>query len=203
MTRQSAQTGARKFGIAAPQVSLETPRFRLRSLRPSDASAAYLGWIGDAEVMNPLNMPARTLTLDDLKAHISQFDDRHGYLIGMFDKETGRHFGVYLIEVMVVHRLAKMQYLIGERAFRGIGAFRETAAGLVGYMFAARGIEKMAAQVATDNAASIAGLEAIGFRREGEMRGEIRAFDDGRRIDQYFYAALKTEWRAPQSAPES
>lgn len=174
----------------------------MRSLRPSDASADYLGWIADPEVMNPLNMPARDLSLDDLRAHISQFDNRHRYLIGMFDKETGRHFGVYLIEVLVAHRLAKMQYFIGERGFRGIGAFTETAAGLVAYMFAARGIEKMAAQVATDNAASIAGLEAVGFRREGEMRGEIRAFDDGRRIDQYFYAALKTEWRAPRSAPE-
>ncbi len=189
----------RRVAFSGPPVSLETERFKLRSLRPSDAGKRYLSWIADAEVMNALNMPARELTEQELRAHILEFDNRARYLIGMFDKETRRHFGVFLIDVMLQQRLARLQYFIGDHDFRGIGALRETMTGLVAYLFKRRGIEKIAAQVATDNAPSIAALEALGFRVEGEMKGEIRAFDDGRRIDQLFFGVLHDEWQAPES----
>ncbi len=189
----------RRVSFSGQQVSLETERFKLRSLRPSDAGKRYLGWIADAEVMNALNMPARKLTETELRAHISEFDNRDRYLIGMFDKDTGLHFGVFLIDVTLRQRLARLQYFIGDKGFRGIGALRETMAGLVTYLFGRRGIEKIAAQVATDNAASTAALKAVGFRIEGEMKGEIRAFDDGRRIDQLFFGVLHDEWRAPEN----
>ena len=170
----------------------------LRSLRPSDAGTRYLSWIADARTMGALNMPARKLTETQLRAHIAEFDNRTRYLIGMFDKETRLHFGIYVIDVMLVHRLAKLQYLIGDENFRGIGALRETMSGLIGFLFQRRGIEKVAAQVATDNAPSIAALKAVGLRMEGELRGEIRAFDDGGRIDQFTFGALHDEWRAPE-----
>lgn len=197
-TRLSSGVPRQRITIAAKKVALETTRFTLRSLRPSDASARYLSWIADAEIMAALNMPARTLTEPELRAHIAEFDNRTRYLIGMFDKETRVHFGIFVIDVMLVHRLAKLQYLIGDANFRGIGALRETMAGVIGHLFTRRGIEKVAAQVATDNAPSIAALEAVGLRMEGELKGEIRAFDDGRRIDQFTFGALHSEWRPPE-----
>lgn len=183
-----------RFATAGQAVSLETERFRLRSLRPSDASDRYLGWIADPAVMTPLNMPARRLTMDDLRAHISGFDNRTRYLVGMFDRETGVHFGVFLVDVLPQHRLAKLQYLIGERDYRGTGAFRETAAALITHLFRACSVEKIAAQITVGNEASIAAIEALGFRREGEMKGEIRSFEDGRRLDQIFFGILADEW---------
>ena len=201
MSKITVKSGAPKKRVtfAGQQVSLETVRFKVRSLRPSDAGERYLSWIADAEAMGALNMPARTLSEQDLRAHIAEFDNRTRYLIGMFDKETRLHFGIYVIDVMLVHRLAKLQYLIGDADFRGIGALRETMAGLITHLFTRRGIEKITAQVATDNAPSIAALEAVGLRKEGEMRGEIRAFDDGRRIDQLFFGVLHNEWKQPQN----
>jgi len=178
-------------------ISLETKRFKLRSLRARDASERYLSWIADAEIMTPLNMPARNLSLEDLKGHIAAFDNRTRYLLGMFDRKTGAHFGVYIVDVSLPQRLARIQYMIGDREFRGIGALRETAIALVGHLFEKRAVEKIAAQVSVDNAPSIAALKAIGFRIEGEMRGEIRSFQDGTRIDQYFFAALHDEWQPP------
>ena len=198
MSNVTVKPGAskRRVAFSGQLVKLETERFRLRSLRPSDASARYLGWIADDAVMNPLNMPGRELTERLLRAHISEFDNRARYLIGMFDKETGTHFGVFLVDVMLQQRLARLQYFIGDTNFRGIGALRETMVGLVDHLFSRRGIEKIAAQVSTDNAPSIAALKAVGFRMEGEMKGEIRAFDDGRRIDQLFFGILHDEWQA-------
>jgi RimJ/RimL family protein N-acetyltransferase len=200
MANVSIKPGAprRRVSFAGQVVKLETKRFKLRSLRPSDASERYLGWIADDATMNPLNMPGRKLTEKALRAHIAEFDNRARYLIGMFDKETGAHFGIYLMDVMLQHRIARLQYFIGDMAFRGIGALRETMAELISCLFERRGIEKIAAQVALDNAPSIAALKALGFRIEGEMKGEIRAFDDGRRIDQLFFGILHDEWQMPE-----
>jgi RimJ/RimL family protein N-acetyltransferase len=149
--------------------------------------------------MEPLNMPARQLTLGDLANHISAFDNQQRFLVGMFDKETGAHFGVYLIDNLAQHRMAKLSYLIGARAFRGIGALRETGAGLIEHLFK-RGFEKLTAQVTLGNEPSIAALEALGFEREGTMRGEILSFrPGGGRLDQYFYGLLREDWKGKQA----
>ena len=184
-----------RLKMAAPQVSVATDRFMLRSLRPSDASERYLSWIADPDTMTPLNMPARELSLAELKSHIASFDQQTRLLIGMFEAETRAHFGVFLVDVVAPHRLAKLQYLIGEREFRGIGALRECARGLIRHLFEKRSIEKVAAQVTIGNDASMEALKAIGFRVEGEMKGEIKSFQDGSRLDQVFFGLLRDEWR--------
>ncbi len=183
-----------RLKLSGRSISFETERFRVRSLRSTDASERYLSWVADASIMEPLNMPARQLSLADLKKHIGGFDNRMRFLLGMFDKAENLHFGVFLVDILPVHRLARLQYLIGEEKFRKTGAFRETAAALVTYLFDRRGIEKITAQVNSGNEASAKGLQAIGFRLEGEMKGEIRSFKDGSRIDQQFFGVLKSEW---------
>lgn len=171
-------------------IALETERFKLRSLKPSDASRRYLGWIADPAVMTPLNMPARELSLKDLAAHIGSFDDRHRHLVGVFDRQSDRHIGILMVEVNLQHRLAKLSFLIGEADWRGKGALREAAAALIRHLGAERSIEKVKAQVMADNAAAAAALEALGFAREGLMPGEVRSFVDGTRLDQYLYGLL-------------
>ena len=202
MPRNPVKSHLSKFSFtrSGKPVTCHTERFMLRSLRPANATPAYLSWIADPKVMTPLNMPARKLSLADLSNHISSFDNKNRYLIGMFDKQTGTHFGVYLVDSNQQHRLAKLSFLIGDQAFRGIGALRETAAGLIEQLFSAHEIEKIAAQVIVDNETSIAALEAIGFKREGTMRKEIRSFKpDGDRLDQYFYGLLPEEWEKKQA----
>ena len=185
-----------RLSVAAPQISVETDRFLVRTLRRSDASERYLSWIRNADLMTPLNMPARELTMSELQAHISSFDNRTRYLVGMFDRETKVHFGIVLIDVVPQHLLAKLQYLIGDAEYRGIGALRECATGLISHLFSARSIEKVAAQVTVGNDASMASLKALGFRVEGEMKGEIKSFRDGSRLDQIFFGLLRDEWQA-------
>lgn len=186
----------RRVKMAGRPLAVETERFKLRSLRGSDASAQYAAWFADPDLMTPLNMPVRTLSIADLKAHIAGFDNHLRYVLGMFDKASGEHFGVFLIDTIPLHRIAKLQYLIGVPEYRGIGALRETGAGLITSLFKARGIEKVAAQVTVGNEPSMAALKALGFRAEGEMKGEIRSFQDGRRLDQLFFGLLKDEWQA-------
>jgi len=195
--RKSRLTGSMK--MSGPAIGLETERFKLRSLKPSDASQRYINWIADEAVMTPLNMPVRTLTRPELATYISAFDNRLRYLVGMFDKETDIHFGILQADIAPQHALAKLSFLIGEKDYRGIGALRECAVALITHLFEARDIEKIAARVTVGNEASRANFEKMGFRNEGLMVGEIKSFEDGSRLDQHLFGQLKEEW-APLKA---
>ena len=195
--RKARMTGSMK--MSGPAIGLETQRFKLRSLKPSDASQRYINWIADEAVMTPLNMPVRTLTRPELATYISAFDNRLRYLVGMFDKETDIHFGILQADIAPQHALAKLSFLIGEKEYRGIGALRECAVALITHLFEARDIEKIAARVTVGNEPSRVNFEKMGFRNEGLMKGEIKSFQDGKRLDQHLFGMLKQEWAPPKA----
>jgi RimJ/RimL family protein N-acetyltransferase len=194
------RSGTGKVSMRPPQsaggvsIDIATDRFRIRSLAPADASQRFLTWIADPDVMGPLNMPARQLTSAEIITYIGTFDRRRRHLLGLFDKTSAAHFGIVIVEIGEQHRLAKLAYLIGDKSYRGKGAMHECLTALTGHLFNNLGIEKITAHVETINTASINVLEALGLRREGTMRGEIRSFRDGSRLDQYFYGLLKSDW---------
>jgi hypothetical protein len=64
-------------------VLLTSKRFALRSLKPTDASERWIGWLRDPEVMGPLNAPVRKWTTQELMAHIGSADNDNRYLIGV------------------------------------------------------------------------------------------------------------------------
>jgi ribosomal-protein-alanine N-acetyltransferase len=86
---------------------------------------------------------------------------------------------------------AEIGYWLGEPHWgRGIGtaAVRE----LVGYAFALFPINRVWAGAFSHNEASIALLEGLGFRREGELRDAI--VKDGQLLTQTIYAVTRAEW---------
>lgn len=102
---------------AGQPIDIETERFRLRALKPTDASARWQSWGNDLEVMNPLNAPVREMPLDYLANYASSFDNEHRHLIGIFEKATGVHVGFFIIEVDRVHRCATFNVVIGDKAW--------------------------------------------------------------------------------------
>jgi len=195
---ETLPTAGIRLTMRGRSISLQTPHYRLRSLRPSDASERYCEWFADETTMAPLNMPTSRITLDELRAHIEEFDNKTRYLIGLFDKATGIHFGVYLVDVLPKHRIAKFNAMLGEADFRGIGAGPETAAALFDHLFNVRGIEKIAGQIIVGNEASLIAAEKLGFVNEGRFRGEIISERDGLRLDQLTFGILRDEWNARQ-----
>jgi len=69
-------------------IDLETERFRLRSLKPVDASERWLGWVQDPEVVHPANAPVRHMTRQELAKYIGSHDNYTRYLIGVFDRRA-------------------------------------------------------------------------------------------------------------------
>jgi hypothetical protein len=76
---------------AGQLIDIETARFRLRTLKPADASVRWQSWGKDSAVMGPLNAPVRDMPLDYLAKYAASFDNEHRNLIGIFDKAFGTH----------------------------------------------------------------------------------------------------------------
>jgi len=123
-------------------VDLQTDRFRLRSLKPADASDRWRSWTRDAEVMRPLNAPIRDLSRNDLANYIAAYDNNSRYLIGIFERASGLQVGFFVIEVDRAHRSAVFNVVIGDKAWWGKGVVNEARAALLEVFFEHRGIEK-------------------------------------------------------------
>jgi len=110
-------------------------------------------------------------------------------------RETSRvigTFGVTAIDWRI--RRAEIGYGI-DPALWGGGYFSETLRVALNFLFFEAGFHRVAAKTTTTNERSIRGLERIGFRREGIMRGYY-LMRDGQRVDAALLALLESEWRS-------
>src|ERR1700758_4051510 len=148
-------------------VDLQTDRFRLRSLKPVDASERWLGWAKDPEVMGPLNAPVSSMTRQDLTNYIGTSDNNGRYLIGIFDKESGIQIGFFMIDVDKVHQTATFNLVIGEKGWWGKGVVNETRGALLDHFFEHRGIQKACGCPLARNFPALFNYKAQGWRHEG------------------------------------
>lgn len=186
----------------AGPANLQTKRFRLRSLKPADASDRWRGWIRDPAVMDPLNAPTRDLSRHDLANYIAAHDDDSRFLIGIFDKTSGGQIGFFSIEVDRGHRLATFNVVIGEKDWWGKGVVNEARAALLDFFFESRGIEKACGMPLARNFAAVFNYKAQGWRHEGTLRGHRRLLAGDSRLDQYQFGLLRREWLARRAGKE-
>jgi len=176
-------------------IALETKRFLIRSMSERDASGIFRAWIANSELMAALNMPARQLNTGDIQRFIGGFDDRNRYLVGIFARETGGLIGLLLMDVNAAHALVKFSGFIGDRNWRGKQVFEEVGTGLFDELFKQRGLEKATAQVWEKNYAALVPLRRLGFKIEGYLRDEIKAFDKSGRRSQFLLGILASDWK--------
>jgi RimJ/RimL family protein N-acetyltransferase len=174
---------------------LETKRFALRSLRPSDASERWLNWLKDPEVMHPINLPSRKLTARQLMEQIAvSGDNSTSYLIGIFDLASKLQIGYYSCAVDQSHRNVTFNVAIGEKSWWGKGVINETRAALLDEFFNNRGIEKAIGAPLVRNFSAVFNYKVQGWRHEGTLRAHCASVVDGSRLDQYQFGLTKDEW---------
>ena len=184
-------------------IDIETGRFRLRTLKPSDASERWRGWAKDPAVMQPLNNEARDMSLDYLARYAASFDGNNRHLIGVFEKATGTHIGFFVVEVDHMHRVATFNVIIGDKSWWGRRVVNEARAALLDYFFERRGIEKACGQPLARNFPAILNYKEQGWRHEGTLRGQRVSTADGSRLDQYQFGLLRDEWRARRAGKKN
>ncbi len=109
--------------------------------------------------------------------------------------------GIYLHEKMIgdigIHFIGprNMQCEIGytiSHLYQNNGYGKESVRGVVNYLFKELKKHRIVASVDPGNAASIALLESVGFRKEGRFKKSI--LHNGRWEDDLVYALLDKEW---------
>jgi [ribosomal protein S5]-alanine N-acetyltransferase len=177
-------------------VELQTERFNLRSLKPSDASERWIGWAKDPDVMGPLNAPVTRMTWQDLANYIATSDNTTRYLIGIFDKESKIQIGFFMVDADQTHLHVTFNIVIGEKSWWGKGVVNEARQALLDHFFEQRGMEKACGLPLARNFPAIFNYKAQGWRHEGTLRGQCRSVADGSRLDQFQFGMLRDAWRA-------
>jgi RimJ/RimL family protein N-acetyltransferase len=179
-------------------VLLQTKRFLLRSLKPSDASQRWLGWLKDPEVLDPLNTEVKDVAFRDLMAHIAEnANNGKVYMIGIFDLESKIQIGYYSIicDINNLYSRANFNVVIGEKSWWGKNVINETRAALLDEFFDNRGIEKATGSPYARNFSAVFNYKAQGWRHEGTLRAQSRSVKDGSLLDQYIFGLAKGDWR--------
>lgn len=166
---------------------LTTGRFVLRPLRREDAAALF-STLSDDEQCRFLTRPAFS-SEEELWGWLAEpgwpgrtwiAEDHTGAVAARLVAVPGAEEGVTEIGyITCAHR-------------QGEGVARECTAALVEHLFLTEGARKITAEVDTENTASIALLERLGFRREAHLR-EHETTHAGLR-DVYWYGLLRPEW---------
>ena len=146
--------------------SIETNRFLVRTLQPEDATERYLAWFSDPEAVRFIAAAKQRQTLETLRSFIvGQLANPASVLLGIFVRSDPRaHIGNIKFEPIVeVTASATVGVLIGEKAWRGKGAFAEVFAATAGLLRRERGVRHFWLGVDNANQTALASYRKAGF----------------------------------------
>ncbi|RUS65838.1 hypothetical protein CUZ56_02683 [Saezia sanguinis] len=188
----NAITQMKQHGAGAP-VHIETNGFILRSLTAADATPRFLQWINSSEFLSGLNLRALNFTHEKLVRYIESFDNRNGYLVGIFAPQTGLLLGLYTLDVNLMHKVGNITTGVGEHAYEGKGVLWATIDALLDHFFAYRDIEKITARVLSSNRRML--FNFIGTPRfvfEARLFQECISIE-GKRVDTLLFCTFKDQ----------
>jgi 8-oxo-dGTP diphosphatase len=190
LPRQAKRTRAHGGSVAAtlsldapespPQlVSLTTDRLTLRPLTADDAEALHR-LVNDFEVARnlavvPFPYP-RDLADEWIASTVRDLADGSAYPLAITGHEGAEEVlvGVVGVRLDAKARTGRLGYWVGRR-FWAHGVATEAAGRLARWALANLAIDRLVAEVATDNPASAAVLRRIGFRQVGEGIGTFHS----------------------------
>lgn len=186
--------------VPGQPLRIDTERFTLRSLTPADATVTYVSWWNDPEVQAGLNFLPRHWDRQRAMQHIAQFDNRTGFHLGIFCKDTGRLIGFFAAFPNPNTKVAKTNVVIGEKDYWGKGVVQEIRPPMLTFLFAGMGMEKVKGEIQGRNYPSIFNYKKQGFTCEGILRKELVHYSGEGRTDVFIFGLLREEWEAQQAA---
>lgn len=173
----------------------EVGKVRLRLVRLSDCTPAYVGWLQDPLVNQYLETRWSTQDLVAVREFVSATRARaDSYLFAIIERATNEHVGNAKIgPVNANHGYADISYFIGDRRAWGRGLATDAIRGVSQLGFERLGLARVQAGVYEGNVASSRALEKAGFRLEGRLRHQLRSAAG--REDHLWYGLLPGELR--------
>jgi ribosomal-protein-alanine N-acetyltransferase len=149
---------------------IETPRLRLRRLRPSD-EADLIALDSDPDVMRYVGAPAGVKSAHETLERVRHRIEGDHEPLGFWRVESradGTFYGLGALVRMPIGDDVELAYRLIRRAW-GQGIASEAGAALVEYAFGALGLARVVAVTYPDNHASQRVLDKLGFTRHGDL----------------------------------
>ncbi len=176
-------------------IAFETERFLFRPLTEADVSSRWAGWLQDPQAAMMLNARPRVFSQDELGAYVRSFDGRTRWLVGLFDRQTGEHFGIGTGEVIEGGCKFIPSILVGEPQYRNLGMLTEILDSMGEHYFETLAFEAAVASVVAYKAIVIGFLESRGFKRVRTLPGFKKSARGGPDIDLLVYEFSRDNWR--------
>jgi len=174
--------------------TLDGDRIRLRKLGEEDTADMHALY-SDEVAMAYWGTPAtstteesRQLVLRDIRA----VDNRSALFWAIVWKATGTVIGkCTLWQYSENNQRAEVGYILNRQYWR-LGLMTEALAAMIDYAFSGLGLHRLEADTDSNNTASLALLEKLGFQREGLFRE--RWYVNGLRQDSVMLGLLEQDW---------
>jgi RimJ/RimL family protein N-acetyltransferase len=175
-------------------LTLETERFRLRSMLREDVTEDYLKWLADPEVMVGLNLPRRQLSRLQAVNYALSFDNQSRFKLIFEDRDGDRAFGFFTITSDPGHRSAETAVVLGDQSYWGKNAVIEGRTAIINFLFDTLKMHKVIGRPHGRNISSIFNYQALGFTCEAVLREQMRSVNEDERLDQLVFGLLRSEW---------
>lgn len=189
----------RLFEKSAPEETIETERFWLRSVRPREFAARTLHWARDPGFLETfLAQRDKPWKLRQWRRHLRNNTRRARRAHGIWPKDGSGPVGIHMVDLGARAHTVYLSVGIGERDWWGKGVVREARAAILDHYFS-RGYIRAWGMVRADNYASIYNYQRLGFRHEGTLRNSM-LLADGSIRDELIFGMLAKEWDALKRA---
>jgi ribosomal-protein-alanine N-acetyltransferase len=179
------------------KVRLDCGAYLVRTLTVADASDQWADWMNDPKNLRLLNSPPKSMTKDDVVSYIKQFDQRSHILIGIFERQSGRHLGFFRIDIDPVLNRCLIYLLIGEPKYRHSFLFTpERMAPFFDFVFRTLDLDMMLATVLESNRALTGFLLRQGWSLDQTLERNVKSQTDNTMLDLCLFSFSREEWRA-------
>jgi RimJ/RimL family protein N-acetyltransferase len=173
-------------------VHVETDRTLVRTLTVEDASQRWCEWTKDPVASLMLNARPKALELDELRAYIAGFDRIDRYIVGLFDKKNGKHFGIIVSEFMEPRKLTP-SLLIGEPEYRNTGVMTDLRDVVLDFALENQDFDAVVSTVLAHNTVMIEMLERRGAKPVRRILNAKRRRDGNGFYDLLVYETSREE----------
>jgi [ribosomal protein S5]-alanine N-acetyltransferase len=191
------------FSVPWP-VRLLSPRLELRPLATADHDAWVAGFSSrlpaqsrhDGGPHDPSQTP-RAWFRKLCQRHRKLWREDECYILAIFDRKTGRHYGhldIYVIE-RDDRQWGNLGYAIHNTAQRR-GLATEACSVAIPWAFKALQLHRLEAVISLDNPASLGVARRLGLEAEGVRKSFERVGSEW--FDQKVYVAIQGRWHAPE-----
>ena len=177
------------------KVRIDSEKYLIRTIEPDDASDRWASWMSDPEVTHMLNLRARTWKKADVLDYIKTFDQLSSLLLGIFEKQSGTHIGVFTVDINQVRSQFLVNLLIGEPEYRNKHVTSSIAMPFREYFFETLGLNMAVASVLAHNAPMIHYLKKNGWKLDRTVKHGKKSNADGAMLDVCLFSLPLDAWR--------